>query len=560
MSVRRLGEILLDHGWITRADLARALKSQQLVGGRLGTCLLEAEAISEELLGQALAEQLGVPAASIEDLRHVEPDVLALVPKRLAVRCRVVPLHAAGSRLDLATSEPGNLLCQDEIAFATSRRLVVRVASEARIVEALGRYYDERPAGRFVGLVDRLNRQRDAWRAAAAVGGSGGGLAAERELLGRIDEGGGGAGGGEVEAIVDGGAKSSGKKGMEGGWTAGGAVTGTRRPTAGSGTAPAAGGAAPGGAGRGAAATGAAAPGGAAPDSASGEPDGAAGRFTRPSAVALSEAERAALFGAGAGAEAGGIGRTGSAAAEPSSAGRFASAATAPPPAARPAAATSSSPSRSATPSPEAPTPTSPGRSAAPAAEAPASAAPPAPAGPRPVPAPPRREPTTIAVAVVQLGDAVERDEVGRIVVGYLRQLFDRVLLLAVRREGVRGWLGAGDGVDRERLGDLVVPFDRPSVFLNLKQGSPLHLGPLPPMPAHRPLLAVLGGDPPGPCLLLPVPVAAKLAAVIYGDREGAPLGGIDLDGLRRLAEQAGLALERCISLKRKAHSGPAAG
>jgi hypothetical protein len=98
-------------------------------------------------------------------------------------------------------------------------------------------------------------------------------------------------------------------------------------------------------------------------------------------------------------------------------------------------------------------------------------------------------------------------------------------------------------------------------VFLNLRHGSPLHLGPLPPMPAHRPLLTALGGgDPPGPCLLLPVRLGERLAAVIYGDREGAPVGGVDLDGLRRLAEQASIALERCISLKRKAHSGPAAG
>ena len=424
MSGRRLGEILLEHGWITRADLGRALKSQQLVGGRLGTCLLEGEVISEELLGQALAEQFGVPAASIEDLRQVEADTLALLPRRLAVRCRAIPLHATGSRLDLATANPGNFACQDEIAFATSRRLVVRVASEARIVEALQRYYDEAPAGRFVGLIDRLDRQRDAWRAAAAGGGEGATGAAE--VLGAIEEGGGPAG-------------AAAARGERGAGPPAAAAAGDSAPPA-------------------------------------------QGRTRRPAAVTLSETERAELLGA-AGA-----------------------------------------------------------------------------AGPRGVPAPPRRDPTTIAAAVGQLAEATTRDEVGRILTAYLRQLFDRVVLLAVRRDGVRGWLGAGDGVDRERLDDLVIPFDRPSVFLNLRQGSPLHLGTLPPMPAHRPLLAVLGGDPPGPCLLLPVQVGGRMAAAIYGDREGAPVGGIDLDGLRRLAKQAGFALERCISLKRKAHSGPAAG
>jgi hypothetical protein len=486
MSRRRLGEILLEHGWITRADLARALKAQQLVGGRLGTCLLEGESLSEELLAQALGEQLGLPPAPIEDLRRVDPEVLELLPKRLAVRCRAVPLRAAGSRLDIATSEPGNLGCQDEIAFATSRRVVVHVASEARIVEALARSYGEQPAGRFVGLLDRLNRQRYLWT------GEGGGEAeaSAGELLGPIDGGaeaaapagraaaraaapnpsaekdrGEGAGGGEVAAAPPA------ARAAAGAGNAGDAA----KP---SGAGMAASRATPGAGGAGAAAAGDA--GAAAPAEL---PATSAPRARRPSAVELSEGERATLLGA-------------------------------------------------------------------------AGAAPP-PARPTPVP---RRDPTTLAAAVAQLDEAAERDEVGRILLAFLRQFFDRVLLLAAKSDGVHGWLGAGDGVDRERLADLAIPFDRPSVFLNLRQGSGLHLGTLPPMPAHRPLLAVLGGDPPGPCVMLPVRLGGRLAAVIYGDRDGGPVGGVDLDGLRRLADQASLALERCISLKRKAHSGPAAG
>ncbi|HEX2163502.1 MAG TPA: GAF domain-containing protein, partial [Thermoanaerobaculia bacterium] len=179
---------------------------------------------------------------------------------------------------------------------------------------------------------------------------------------------------------------------------------------------------------------------------------------------------------------------------------------------------------------------------------------------PTPAPAPPRRDPTTLASAVAQLDAAVERDEVGRTLLAYLRQLFDRVALFAVRRDGVHGWMGAGDGLDRERLADVAIPFDRPSIFLNLRQGSPLHIGPLPPMPAHRPLVAALGVDPPGPCVCLPVRLGERLAAVIYGDRDGAPVAALDLDALRHLADRAAAALERCISLKRQAHSGPAAG
>lgn len=498
MSGRRLGEILLEHGWITRDDLARALKSQQLVGGRLGTCLLESDAISEELLAQALAEQLGVDPAPIEDLRHPDPEALALLPKRLAVRCRSIPLRATVSRLDLATSEPGNLACHDEIAFATSRRVVVKVAGEARIVESLSRHYGEAAPGRFVGLVDRLNRQRAEIQGEAGRGGAG-------DLLGSIgDDGAPPAEPAAAGAGAGGGGPAGGPE-ARGGATPGAAAPGAAATRA---AAPPAAATAP-------APAPATAPSGAAAAKASPPPSEIAAapapatagsgrpaprRPPRPGAVTLSAAERSALLGAGATA--------------------------------------------AITPPASPPTQPAPGHAA-----------------PGPTAAPAGREPTSLAAAAALLEEATGRDEVGRVLLAFLRQFFDRVVLLAVRSDGVRGWLAAGDGVDRERLEDLAIPFDRPSVFLNLRQGSSLHLGPLPPMPAHRPLLAALGGgDPPGPCLLLPVRLGERLAAVIYGDREGAPVGGVDLDGLRRLTEQASIALERCISLKRKAHSGPAAG
>jgi hypothetical protein len=496
VTVGRLGEILLERGWITRADLARALKSQQLVGGRLGTCLLEGESLSEELLARALSEQLGVDAAPIEDVRHADPEALALLPKRLAVRCRAIPMRATVSRLELATADPGNLGCQDEIAFATSRRVVVKVAGEARIVEALHRYYGEPAPGRFVGLVDRLNRQRSPWQDAVSTGG-----AAAGDVLGPIGDGAGRTPATAEEETTAGESASAGGPAVE--------RAAAGRPGAPPSAAVSAGGPAaaphaappPAPAAEATAATASPPPVEAAVPAADGAdlaPRPAARRPQRQGAVTLSPSERAALLGAGGGA-------------------------------AGPPAGTSTEP-----------------------AVAPAAA---------PAPAPLRREPTTFAVAAALLDEAAERDEIGRILLTFLRQFFDRVVLLAVRGDGVRGWLGAGDGVDRERLDDLAIPFDRASVFLNLRQGSPLHLGPLPPMPAHRPLLAALGGgDPPGPCLLLPVRLGGRLAAVIYGDREGAPVSGIDLDGLRRLAERASIALERCISLKRKAHSGPAAG
>jgi hypothetical protein len=174
----KLGQLLVARGWITVQQLTRALQNQSVVGGRLGTCLIEIDAISEDLLLKGLSEQLGVPAASLDDLRGVPEEVLALLPEKLARRCRAVPFRVEGSRLDLAMMDARNLSCQDEIAFATGKRVKIHVAHELRVFEGLERYYREESPSRFSLLVDRLNRARYFWEKQGGAGERGGESAA----------------------------------------------------------------------------------------------------------------------------------------------------------------------------------------------------------------------------------------------------------------------------------------------------------------------------------------------------------------------------------------------
>ncbi|HEY4561574.1 MAG TPA: hypothetical protein VIJ36_01265, partial [Thermoanaerobaculia bacterium] len=159
----KLGQLLVARGWITVQQLTRALKNQNVAGGRLGTCLLEMDALGEELLLKGLSEQLGVPAADADELRGVPEEVLALVPEKLARRLHAVPFRVEGGRLDLALMDPRNLSAQDEIAFASGKRVKVFVAEEIRVLEALEKYYHEECPSRFGLVLDRLNRARFLW-------------------------------------------------------------------------------------------------------------------------------------------------------------------------------------------------------------------------------------------------------------------------------------------------------------------------------------------------------------------------------------------------------------
>ena len=157
---KKIGQILLERGWITPEQLQRALQNQAVVGGRIGTCLLEMDALSEDSLLRALSEQRGVPGASAEDLQNSPPEAYAQLPARVARRCRAVPFRVAGNQVFVALLDVDNLAIQDELGFVTAKRLKIHIANEARIHEALERGYGDPTPSRFQHLLERLNRAR----------------------------------------------------------------------------------------------------------------------------------------------------------------------------------------------------------------------------------------------------------------------------------------------------------------------------------------------------------------------------------------------------------------
>ena len=476
----KLGQLLVARGWITVQQLTRALQNQPVVGGRLGTCLVEMEAISEENLLKGLSEHLGVPPVILDDLRGIPNELIALVPDKIARRCRVIPFRVVGNRLDVAMIDPRNLAGQDEIAFASGKRVNVHVAHELRILEALDRYYREEPPARISLLVERLNRARYLWERQASEAPPAKPPGERLEDLPLLTPP-------LPPSLIT--------------------APAARRPqpvppppiTA---------------------------PRPAAPPAAAAKPAPAPAAAPRPAFQTVSlTAEERALLGGGSKAQA-----------------------AAPAPAPAPAAV--SSPIPAPIPAPAA------APAAAPALSAPAAVPAPAPL-PNPV-SPALPSPATVDEAEQAFAATSDREEVGRIALGFLGRSYRRVALFQVVKDRVSGWMAQGD-VDLPILQRFSVGFDEASLFLNLRQGSGLYLGPMPAMPAHRELARAWGGELPKDCVLLPVRVRDRLVTVIYADGGskglGKGMGGVELAQLQRLAASMSAALERCILHRKRAEA-----
>ncbi|HEK86634.1 MAG TPA: hypothetical protein ENO29_09820 [Candidatus Aminicenantes bacterium] len=98
---RKIGDLLLSRHLITAKQLEEAVKIQQKTKKRLGQILLEKGYLSEEELVSALAYQRQMAFVEIDPF-EVEPEVLRIIPRWLAERYRVFPLKYENGTLHLA--------------------------------------------------------------------------------------------------------------------------------------------------------------------------------------------------------------------------------------------------------------------------------------------------------------------------------------------------------------------------------------------------------------------------------------------------------------------------
>ncbi|KAF0197448.1 MAG: type IV pilus assembly protein PilB [Bacillota bacterium] len=151
MSRKKLGEILLEDGVITREQLEHALNKAG--GARLGESLLAHGYISEEKLAQAIAKQFGLRFVLLRDITP-DQEAVKLLSAATARRYQVVPLARAEKTLRLATANPMNVLAVDDIALITGFNIEMAVMTTRDIERALARLYADSPVHTEVAEVN----------------------------------------------------------------------------------------------------------------------------------------------------------------------------------------------------------------------------------------------------------------------------------------------------------------------------------------------------------------------------------------------------------------------
>ena len=128
----KLGDILVERGAATAAQVGEAARLQDVTGKRMGLIMVEKKWLTEAALYQALAEQLDLDYVQLRAGLY-DPAALTLLERDVARRLNVLPLFVVHNTLTLATSEPQAIHSIDELKARTGCKVRVVLAAPGDI-------------------------------------------------------------------------------------------------------------------------------------------------------------------------------------------------------------------------------------------------------------------------------------------------------------------------------------------------------------------------------------------------------------------------------------------
>ncbi len=135
MSTQPLGELLMQKGWINRAQLDVALAEQRRTKEFLGALLVRKGWLREDQFLQTLAEQFDMAYANL-DHEAMDPALAGRFPPTLLKERGCLPLRVVGSEVLVAIANPLDVWAISELERAAGFRKVRLVLASASQIES----------------------------------------------------------------------------------------------------------------------------------------------------------------------------------------------------------------------------------------------------------------------------------------------------------------------------------------------------------------------------------------------------------------------------------------
>lgn len=141
---RKIGEILIEDGLLSKAQLEEALAHQKEKGGLIGKILVEKKFVEEEALIGALGRQFKIPYIPLKNY-SINPDMADLLKADFCHENMMVAFDCDHKKVYVAVADPMNDTAIEMIRTLTGRVPQVFLSRISEILNAIYFIYHETP-------------------------------------------------------------------------------------------------------------------------------------------------------------------------------------------------------------------------------------------------------------------------------------------------------------------------------------------------------------------------------------------------------------------------------
>lgn len=144
MAQRKLGQILVDLGYLTEDQLWDVLEEQkQSPGEVIGQVAIRMGMVTDAQVTEALAEQWGMPIVNLAETT-ITPKALELVPMTMAELYKIMPIAEKDGVLTIAMADPQNVAALDDLRNFLGVDVRGTVSNHKDVEAAIRRYYADK--------------------------------------------------------------------------------------------------------------------------------------------------------------------------------------------------------------------------------------------------------------------------------------------------------------------------------------------------------------------------------------------------------------------------------
>ena len=151
----RIGDKLVEHGYITNEQLDWGLSVQKSSGKRLGEFLVEGGLITETLLIDVLKELLNIESTSLYDIDEIASRV---IPENICKRYNVFAFKIDKDKIYVAMSDPQDREAIQDIRRISKREVEVYIASTKDINRCISKVYANSEIDRAINEYSQVKR------------------------------------------------------------------------------------------------------------------------------------------------------------------------------------------------------------------------------------------------------------------------------------------------------------------------------------------------------------------------------------------------------------------